>query len=66
MNRHALKPMVSVLLFLAASACVAQTADAPNLIFINIDDLGYADIGPFGSKLNRTPHLDKMAQEGAS
>ena len=36
----------------------------PNLIFINIDDLGYADIGPFGSKLNRTPHLDRMAREG--
>ncbi|MEX2214647.1 MAG: sulfatase-like hydrolase/transferase [Phycisphaeraceae bacterium] len=36
----------------------------PNLIFINIDDLGYADIGPFGSKLNRTPHLDRMAKEG--
>ena len=41
-----------------------QAADAPNLIFINIDDLGYADIGPFGSKLNRTPNLDRMAQEG--
>jgi len=36
----------------------------PNLIVINIDDLGYADIGPFGSKLNRTPHLDRMAREG--
>ena len=64
MNRHALKQTVSVLLFLAASAGVLQAADTPNLIFINIDDLGYADIGPFGSKLNRTPHLDRMAQEG--
>lgn len=36
----------------------------PNFIVINIDDLGYADIGPFGSKLNRTPNLDRMAQEG--
>ena len=36
----------------------------PNFIVINIDDLGYADIGPFGSTLNRTPHLDRMAQEG--
>ena len=39
-------------------------ADRPNFIFINIDDLGYADIGPFGSTLNRTPHLDRMAREG--
>ena len=36
----------------------------PNFIVINIDDMGYADIGPFGSRLNRTPHLDRMAQEG--
>ena len=36
----------------------------PNFVVINIDDLGYADIGPFGSKLNRTPNLDRMAKEG--
>jgi arylsulfatase A len=35
----------------------------PNFIIINIDDLGYADIGPFGSN-NATPHLDRMAKEG--
>ncbi len=36
----------------------------PNFIVLNIDDLGYADIGPFGSTLNRTPNLDRMAREG--
>jgi arylsulfatase A len=64
MNRHALKQAVSVLVFLLAVVGVLRAADTPNLIFINIDDLGYADIGPFGSKLNCTPHLDRMAQEG--
>ncbi len=39
-------------------------ADKPNFVVINIDDMGYADIGPFGSKLNRTPNLDRMASEG--
>ena len=43
---------------------VAAAGSRPNFIFINIDDLGYADIGPFGSTLNRTPHLDRMAREG--
>ncbi|MES2470056.1 MAG: sulfatase [Verrucomicrobiota bacterium] len=43
---------------------VAEAGSKPNFIFINIDDLGYADIGPFGSTLNRTPHLDRMAREG--
>ena len=36
----------------------------PNFILIFIDDMGYGDIGCFGSKVNRTPHLDKMAAEG--
>jgi arylsulfatase A len=40
------------------------TTNRPNLVIINIDDMGYADIGPFGSTLNRTPNLDRMAKEG--
>jgi len=42
----------------------AANTPKPNFIVINIDDMGYADIGPFGSKLNRTPNLDRMAEEG--
>ena len=42
----------------------AASAPKPNFVVINIDDMGYADIGPFGSKLNRTPQLDRMAKEG--
>jgi arylsulfatase A-like enzyme len=51
-------------LFVASRPLAAAEAVKPNFIFINIDDLGYADIGPFGSKLNRTPNLDRMAAEG--
>ena len=36
----------------------------PNVVIILADDLGYGDIAPFGSKLNRTPNLDRMAAEG--
>ena len=39
-------------------------ARKPNFIVIFIDDMGYGDIGPFGSKKNRTPQLDRMAAEG--
>lgn len=38
-------------------------AAKPNFIIINVDDLGYADIGPYGSN-NHTPNLDRMAKEG--
>jgi arylsulfatase A-like enzyme/acetyl esterase/lipase len=41
-----------------------SAAAKPNVILILMDDLGYGDIGPFGSTNNRTPNLDRMAREG--
>jgi len=40
------------------------TASKPNIVLIFIDDLGYADIGPFGNRDVQTPNLDKFAAEG--
>lgn len=37
--------------------------EKPNIVFFFIDDMGYGDIGPFGSE-NKTPQLDKLAAEG--
>ncbi len=48
--------------FVVAAASAADTS-RPNFVLINIDDLGYREIGAFGSS-NRTPHLDRMAAEG--
>ena len=42
-----------------------QTAGLrPNILLINCDDLGYGDLGCYGSTLNETPHLDRLADEG--
>ena len=36
----------------------------PNFIIILCDNLGYGDFGCFGSKINHTPHIDRLAREG--
>jgi len=42
----------------------APEAGLPNFVFILADDLGYADLGCYGSTVNRTPNLDRLAAEG--
>jgi len=42
----------------------AGTLVRPNIVVILMDDMGYGDIGPFGSKLNPMPNLDRRASEG--
>ncbi len=42
----------------------AQSPQAPNVVIILADDMGYGDLGGFGSPNNKTPRLDAMAAEG--
>lgn len=54
-------PLLSLLI---SAPLVQATERKPNIIIIFCDDLGYADIGPFGAKKHATPVLDQMAREG--
>ncbi|MHC4886043.1 MAG: sulfatase family protein [Planctomycetota bacterium] len=38
--------------------------EKPNIIVINLDNLGYGDVGCYGSTLHRTPNIDQFASEG--
>jgi arylsulfatase A-like enzyme len=57
----------SAFTFLLLLACFTGSLSAqqppPNVVLINCDDLGYADISPYGGKAP-TPNLDRMAKEG--
>lgn len=48
----------------AQKAPTAVSAARPNVVLIMTDDMGYADIGPYGATDIRTPHLDRLAREG--
>jgi arylsulfatase A len=37
---------------------------APNVIIMLMDNLGYGDLGCYGSRQHRTPHIDQLAREG--
>src|SRR6056297_2701010 len=52
------------ILFGQSPAVTAKETTQPNFIVIFCDNLGYGDIEPFGSKLHRTPQLNRMAREG--
>ncbi len=49
---------------LATEKVRAVAPRLPNIIFIMADDLGYGDLGSYGQRKIRTPHLDQMAKEG--
>ncbi|HET7361829.1 MAG TPA: arylsulfatase [Salinimicrobium sp.] len=67
--------LVIALLILACS-CKAQTNNQenepraiqeykrPNVVIINVDDLGYGDVGVYGATKVSTPNIDKLASQG--
>lgn len=48
----------------SVSICKAQKKEKPNIVLIFADDLGYGDLGSYGSLDYTTPNLDRLAAEG--
>ncbi|MCP5116689.1 MAG: sulfatase-like hydrolase/transferase, partial [bacterium] len=42
----------------------AAQGQNPNIVFILADDLGWHQLGAYGSRFYETPHLDRLAREG--
>lgn len=63
-----MKPLTTLLALIAFSPLTAHAADTPprpNFLFLFSDDHAQNAISAYGSKVNRTPHLDRLATEGA-
>ena len=56
--------MRTLLLTMFGVWAMHAAAAAPNYVLIFCDDLGYGDLGCYGSTKNRTPRIDAMAKEG--
>jgi arylsulfatase A-like enzyme len=59
-----MRALIVAMLALAFMQSTAVANELPNIVLINIDDMGYADISPFGNTQLRTPHLQTLADEG--
>ena len=66
MLRRSIQAIVAVGLLSggAARLAAAEGVERPNFIVIFCDNLGYGDVGCFGSKVHRTPNIDRLAEEG--
>jgi len=53
------------LLLLAHGSRLSVAAERPNIVFIFTDDHACQSIGAYGSKINKTPNIDRIATEGA-
>ena len=57
-----MKPTALLLPALLASPLLSQ--EAPNVILVLADDLGYGELGSYGQEHIETPNLDRLAAEG--
>jgi len=51
-------------MFSCTSSNVPKNNIPPNVIFLLVDDLGWADLGCYGSTFHETPNIDQLAKEG--
>lgn len=64
MNYLKIAALAGVIVCSAQSTAQAAPNQRPNVVFINVDDLGYQDLGYTGSQYYETPNIDKLANQG--
>ena len=64
MGRTSLLPTLFFSLSVGLPAPAQDAGDLPNVVMILVDDLGWTDLGCYGSKYYQTPNIDRLAREG--
>ena len=55
---------VAIVGVLISEVRAGEVAPRPNVILIMLDDLGWADLGCYGSQFHKSPQIDRLAKEG--
>ena len=56
--------ILTMLTGLAAAPVQSQETQPPNIVFFLVDDLGWSDVGCYGSNFYETPAIDQLARDG--
>src|SRR6266571_2086195 len=65
MTRMTVSVLIAAILLPSMTATQSRSGIRPNIIFIMSDDHAAHAIGAYGSRVNSTPNLDRLAREGA-
>jgi arylsulfatase A-like enzyme len=64
LSMHRSTSFITAVAFLVFSIAIGCAAQKPNFVFFLVDDLGWADVGCYGSAFHQTPHIDALAASG--
>jgi arylsulfatase A-like enzyme len=63
-NSNLKRTLILLFSFLLNTALASEKNRKPNIIFFLVDDLGWSDVGCYGSVFHETPNIDRLAKEG--
>jgi arylsulfatase A len=64
MKHFYLLPLFAAFSMQCNQSTISEKNAQPNVLIINVDDLGYGDVGAYGATMVKTPNLDRLAGEG--